>query len=85
MRGVPAPCRSCSLSVATGIRGNFRLVDHGDRDYERRLWTAVLEAVPDRTRIIAHSYTQDQSLLYMLYGEGHARRDLRRRSGSVHP
>lgn len=69
---------SLLLAAATAgeVRRNFRLVDHSDRTYERRLWTAVLDAVPDGTRVVSRSYPHDQSLRYILYGEGLSRRDI---------
>ncbi len=59
-----------AVTVGVEIVGNFRYADHSDRTIERRLWTAVFEAVPDRTAVVAESYVHDQGLLYMLAGEG---------------
>jgi hypothetical protein len=58
------------VTVVSELGGNFRFADHSDRTLERRLWSAVFEAVPDRAGIVAESYTHDQGLLYMLVGEG---------------
>jgi hypothetical protein len=57
-------------AVVSSARANFRVADHSDRTLERRLWTAVFQAVPDRTAIVAESYVHDQVLRYMLVGEG---------------
>ena len=62
-----------ALTVTRAVPKNFRYADHSDRTIERRLWTAVFEAVPDRTVIVAESYVHDQGLKYMLFGEGIAR------------
>lgn len=63
-------------SAGLAVSGNFRYVDHSDRTIERRLWTAVFEAVPEGSRVVAQSYVMDQSLLYMLHGEQVSRRDI---------
>jgi transmembrane protein TMEM260 (protein O-mannosyltransferase) len=57
------------VNVVAEARGNLRFADHSDRTIERRLWSAVFAAVPDRTAIVAESYIHDQSLKYMLIGE----------------
>ena len=62
-----------AFTVALAVPRNFRYADHSDRTIERRLSTAVFEAVPDRTVIVAESYAHDQGLKYMLFGEGIAR------------
>jgi hypothetical protein len=59
-----------AFTVGAELTANFRYADHSDRTIERRLWTAVFDAVPDRTAVIAESYVHDQGLLYMLAGEG---------------
>ena len=58
------------FTIGAEATANFRYADHSDRTIERRLWSAVFEAVPDRTAVIAESYVHDQGLLYMLAGEG---------------
>lgn len=72
-RGAIVPVLVTTLIVFTvgaEVTANFRYADHSDRTIERRLWSAVFEAVPDRTAVIAESYVHDQGLLYMLAGEG---------------
>jgi hypothetical protein len=66
------------LAMGVGLSAvkNFRYVDHSDRTAERRLWTAIFEAIPDGSRILTQSYAVDQSLLYMLHGEHVSRRDI---------
>jgi hypothetical protein len=64
------------VGVAMAGRTNFRSVDHSDRTIERRMWSGVLEVVPDGTRVVSHSYLQDQSLLYLLHGERVSSRDI---------
>lgn len=59
-----------AINVSGEVRDNFRFADHSDRTIERRLWSAVFAAVPDRTAIVAESYIHDQGLRYMLIGEG---------------
>jgi hypothetical protein len=58
-----------ATTVIAGAWGNFRSADHSDRTLERRLWTAVFEAVPDRSVVVTESYSHDQGLRYMLIGE----------------
>ncbi len=69
--------RACAVASLVGVAGlavtlavsNFRLVDHSDRTFNRRFYSAVLDRVPNGSRIVAESYTLDQGLLYFLAGE----------------
>jgi hypothetical protein len=57
-------------------RANFRFNNHHQHTFEAQYFDALFKALPDRSAIVAESYTVDHMVLYKLLGENaaHGRR-----------